>query len=280
MERGDDPLTRDALEAERQRLREVLAFPDAVEPTPARERQPDVAELESEAVATPEASSEVDSLTRRIDQLTERVATLTSVVEALLDAPPAAHAPVPFTADEFTDVAAHMVHMVDTRLEAQAKRTEQLVADLATRGKAIEAIEENKNFARMDDHLAMISRAVLEAQAEVKALRETIGNATSSVTGGGGASLDVAVVHALDARYEEIATQLIEKMDDTLSARMQRFETLSQAMIALVGEPIDMLTTKLQQLATEREATIDAVESLRAMAETQQRILRRLAPPP
>jgi hypothetical protein len=116
---------------------------------------------------------------------------------------------------------------------------------------------------------------VLEAKADVAELRDTIRRAASAVDDDKGEPrLDVAALQILETRFEEIGTQMIEKIDATLMARMQRFEALNQAMITLVGDPVDTLTAKLQQLASERESVIDAVESLRAMTETQQRILR------
>ena len=333
MTHDDEPRLSEAeLEAERHRLRDVLAFPAAVEGTAMRERSVErpespTEEAAPEHVASP-VSGEVARLTARVDELSGRVATLTGVIEALLDMPPVAPTPTPFTADEFTDVATQMVHLVDVRLDAhreqieqllaarpteaeteqqrqadpltaeqfadvaarlvrmieerfaeQSARAEQLIADLATRGKAIEAIEENQNFARLDDRLGLISRAVHEAQTNVQELRDTIVRAAAASEDESAGRLDIALLQALDGRLEEVATQLIDKMDGTLAARMQRFEALNQAMITLVGDPVDTLTTKLQQLASEREAMIDAVETLQAMAETQQRILRTLSTP-
>src|SRR5205085_2724291 len=77
--------------------------------------------------------------------------------------------------------------------------------------------------------------------------------------------LDAAILQQIDARFEETADRMAEKLDDQLAARVQRFEALSQSMITLAGEPVDALSDKLQQLAKLREPNVDLVEEVAAL---------------
>lgn len=76
------------------------------------------------------------------------------------------------------------------------------------------------------------------------------------------ARLDNAIIGRIDERVAEMARDLAQKMEDQLAARVQRFEALSQSMIALAGEPIDRLTDKLNALAAEREPTLAAARTI------------------
>jgi hypothetical protein len=81
------------------------------------------------------------------------------------------------------------------------------------------------------------------------------------------ARLDAAILQQLDARLEEMTTQLMQKTEDLLASRVQRFEALSQAMMTLVGEPIDSLTDKLNELAKEREVSRNTDKRIRSVEE-------------
>jgi hypothetical protein len=83
------------------------------------------------------------------------------------------------------------------------------------------------------------------------------------------ARLDASILQQLETRLEELGTQLAQKLDDELGSRMQRFEALSQAMMVLVGEPVDKLIEKVNALAREREPAIRASESIKAIEEAQ-----------
>ncbi len=72
--------------------------------------------------------------------------------------------------------------------------------------------------------------------------------------------LDPSIVEQLSVRLEETSAALAQKFDTQLSERMQRFEALSQAMMTMVGEPVDALADKLSQVV--RAAA--AINSLRA----------------
>jgi hypothetical protein len=60
--------------------------------------------------------------------------------------------------------------------------------------------------------------------------------------------LDATILQQLDLRLAETSEGLAQKMDDQLAARVQRFEALSQAMMTLVGDPVDSLSSRLADL--------------------------------
>ena len=59
------------------------------------------------------------------------------------------------------------------------------------------------------------------------------------------ARLDATILQQLDMRLAETSEGLAQKVDDQLSSRVQRFEALSQAMMTLVGDPVDSLAARL-----------------------------------
>jgi hypothetical protein len=60
--------------------------------------------------------------------------------------------------------------------------------------------------------------------------------------------LDATIIQQLDMRLAETSEGLAQKVDDQLASRVQRFEALSQAMMTLVGDPVDSLSAKLGEL--------------------------------
>jgi hypothetical protein len=106
-------------------------------------------------------------------------------------------------------------------------------------------------------------QAVIEVQESVARLPDQVAMQQPA------ARLDVAILQQLETRLEELGVQLAQKFEDELGARIQRFEALSQAMMVLVGEPVDTLLDKITQLAIEREPTIRASESIKAIEEAQ-----------
>ena len=310
-------------EESRDRLRRVLGFPEVVDdPAPAR-RIPTRPPAESSAPDA--ADSQQGELAARVGELGDRVDRLTAHMQALVDRATRSDDLVSSRSSQDT---------IDERLgelAAQMSSLSSTVERLTEHSRSTEAaLARDEDFAsRIDGHLAMIAKGVLEVQrraeersdaapdvadpaleqvgrwfaetntrlvddateirSDLRRFQDHIAGLTSAleraaetaaVESDPTAKLDAAVVQAMESRFEEIARQLIEKMDDSLVARMQRFEALSQAMITLVGDPVDTLTSKLQQLAAQREAMTDAVETLRTMAETQQRILRALGSSP
>src|SRR4051794_22864764 len=57
--------------------------------------------------------------------------------------------------------------------------------------------------------------------------------------------LDAAIIQQIDARLEASTEQMAQKLEEQLSARVQRFEALSQSMMKLAGEPVEALAEKL-----------------------------------
>ncbi|HEV3226872.1 MAG TPA: hypothetical protein VGZ52_08560 [Acidimicrobiales bacterium] len=287
-------------------------------------------------------------LLQRLDQLTARVNTLATLVEGLFDRLEPVSDPAPLTAEELADIAARMVRLIESRLEAHTERLGQVIGELTTRGQAIAAAEEVQNFAMLQDHIAMIGRGVLDMQRTLSSIseaqsplefqemailehvdrwfeetnsrlasdvaqirrdfhrfdqtilevRDLVGDgphverrdrsemlelleeASGERLGSGSvpvARLDDTALERLDARLEEVGLHLTQKIDDGLAARLQRFEALSQAMITLVGDPVDALTEKLQQLAHEREPGLRAAQSIQAIEAAQVQIAANLS---
>jgi hypothetical protein len=76
------------------------------------------------------------------------------------------------------------------------------------------------------------------------------------------ARLDASIIERLDQRMAQLSDELTRRIEEQLDARVQRFEALSQSMIALAGEPIDRITEKLSGLAAEREPAVAAARTI------------------
>src|SRR5690242_7452360 len=84
----------------------------------------------------------MDELARRVDQLAGRVEALAGLIESLCDRvdamarilPATDHPPV--TAEDIADIAARMVRLIDSRLDAQS---EGITNALGSRGRALPA---------------------------------------------------------------------------------------------------------------------------------------------
>jgi hypothetical protein len=127
--------------------------------------------------------------------------------------------------------------------------------------------ETNSRLAQDIEHVRRdiykFDQAVIEVKESVARLPDQVAMQQPA------ARLDVAILQQLETRLEELGVQLAQKFEDELGARIQRFEALSQAMMVLVGEPVDTLIDKVTQLAIEREPTIRASESIKAIEEAQ-----------
>jgi hypothetical protein len=186
------------------------------------------------------------NLEERITELSTQVAALTGLVEQAVGQLERRGEPTALTAEELADIAAQMVRLIDVRLESHSDRLEQVIA-LAGDGSprlGVVDIDNATDLSLIDDHLALVGQAILEVQKAVVEMRDA---------------------PSAESRLEETGQLLAQKVEDQLASRVQRFEALSQAMIALAGEPIDALTEKLQQLARQREPTVEIARSLQQL---------------
>jgi len=184
--------------------------------------------------------------------------------------------PTALTAEELAAIAAQMVRLIEARLESHSDRLEQMIA-FAGDGSprvTVGGFDDATDMAILDDHLALVGRAVVDVQKAVAELcaapwavdskaimahvdqrfEETNARLTTNAElAQQAAQREFAVsVQQAEARLEEAGERLAQKVEDQLASRVQRFEALSQAMMALAGEPIDALTGELQQLARQR----------------------------
>jgi hypothetical protein len=81
--------------------------------------------------------------------------------------------------------------------------------------------------------------------------------------------LDEAMVELLEAKLSETSQGLADKVDLQLAARVQRFEALSQAMMTLVGDPVDSLAQRLTQLVRAQEGIPNALEAISELTQIQ-----------
>jgi hypothetical protein len=143
---------------------------------------------------------------------------------------------------------------MSTRHEARAEeqghdlqRLDQRLLDLAARMTELpdrQALRDLHQSLSQQFYQAQLSTrdGLSEVQSYMQALPEQV--AMQQPIG----RLDASILQQLDMRMAETSEGLAQKLDDQLSARVQRFEALSQAMIALVGDPVDSLSSRLADL--------------------------------
>jgi hypothetical protein len=83
------------------------------------------------------------------------------------------------------------------------------------------------------------------------------------------ARLDSTILQQLDAKLAETSEGLAQKVEDQLAVRVQRFEALSQAMMTLVGDPVDSLNAKLGQLVRAQDAAPNVLQSIGELTQIQ-----------
>ena len=247
--------------------------------------------LESASAATRAG----DELNLRLDHLAVRVEGMAGLVESLIDR--VEHSVgsrvAPATAEELADIAARMVRLIEVRLETHSERLEQVMAT-TTRGTESGATGGGADLGLIDDHIAMIGRAIIDVKQSIQQLEysrrprykrrqsSTHFNRRFEETNSRQATdvehirrdmhrfnealiemqatmaelpervalqqpvgrLDASILQQLEARLTETSEGLTQKVDDLLAARVQRFEALSQAMMTLVGDPVDSLSSK------------------------------------
>lgn len=116
---------------ERQRLRQVLGFPAAVETIdtmPARASAPS-----PEATAASErapVAEQLEELTAKIARLSARTDVSSSLLDEVLERLDPAHQPPILTAEEVADIAARMVRVIETRLETHCAQLHAEIAEL------------------------------------------------------------------------------------------------------------------------------------------------------
>jgi len=328
---------------ERERLRAVLAFPAPTEVADFSNRQTPASAPAAPAPPVPapdpttgDAGSGAD-VDARLGQLVARVDGLAVLVESLFDrVERSVEASAPLTAEELSDIAARMVRLIEVRLESHSDRLEQMVSTLSDRPvNQIVTEDGTVDVSVIDDHMAMIGRALIDMkksmqelehtpdevqelailahfdrwfeetnsrqandvehlrrdlhrfdtaliemqarvaelpdrealrdlsssltqmtrESDVAALREAIGELPRQVAiEQPVARLDASIIEQLVAKLEEASEGLAAKVDEQLAARVQRFEALSQAMMTLVGDPVDALAERLNQVIRRLDA--------------------------
>jgi hypothetical protein len=81
--------------------------------------------------------------------------------------------------------------------------------------------------------------------------------------------LDESMLQMLDAKLSESSEGLAHKVELQLASRVQRFEALSQAMMTLVGDPVDSLSQKLSQLVRAQEGMPNVLHSIGELTQIQ-----------
>lgn len=341
---GTDPAS---LADERVRLREVLGFPEPIESV-------DVFTAERPAIEEPAPDpTEItdDDLAVRVDHLAGRVEAVAGLVEALFHRFDERPAEGGLSIEQLADVAARMVHIIETRLADHREQLELKFGEAAAGSPMGAALDPRAHLAQIDDQLALLGRTLMEVKTAVVDLERPVGDTHAAAMGtqvglwfeetnarvaselehlraavehndwlvldlvakvqglpdheslrgvgelrGAGDEpvrelraavdelreqmsaqtpvhrLDTEILQQIDVRLEEMGEQLAGKVEDQLAARVQRFEALSQSMMLLVGEPIDQLTAKLQELARTRDPAGD----LAAQRDAMERLVERL----
>jgi hypothetical protein len=83
------------------------------------------------------------------------------------------------------------------------------------------------------------------------------------------ARLDASIVQQVTAQLEATSEVLAEKLEEQLASRVQRFEALSQAMMTMVGDPVDSLSSKLAQVVRAQEAAPNLLQSIGELTQIQ-----------
>ncbi|MEY2420262.1 MAG: hypothetical protein QOI95_329 [Acidimicrobiaceae bacterium] len=83
------------------------------------------------------------------------------------------------------------------------------------------------------------------------------------------ARIDATILQQLDAKLAETSEGLAQKVEALLASRVQRFEALSQAMMTMVGDPVDSLNTKLGQVVRAQEAAPNVLQSIGELTQIQ-----------
>ena len=76
------------------------------------------------------------------------------------------------------------------------------------------------------------------------------------------ARLDASIIQQVAAKLEETSEELAEKLEEQLATRVQRFEALSQAMMTMVGDPVDALSAKLAHVVRTQEGAPNVLQSI------------------
>jgi hypothetical protein len=265
-------------------LRASLGFPDAVSTTDDRVRRTargrrvarhdQVAEppatVPSKEASTPLAD---DDLRRRLDLLTVRVEAMAGLVESLFDRLDSGRtaAGSPLTAEDLADISGRMVRLIEVRLEAHSERLGQVIGGLAPRSQQSPAGMQDTEI------LAHVDRCFEETNArqatDMGHLRRDLHRLDQAIIDmkldQPIARLDASILEQLRAQLEEASGELAQKFDDQLSARVQRFEALSQAMMTMVGDPVDALAATLSQLVRAQETTPNVLENMSELTQIQ-----------
>ncbi len=202
--------------------------------------------------AGPQSNIDLSELAGRVDRLSLRVEAVAALVENLTDHLAAPRAAAPLTSEDLADIAARMVRLIESRLQTHDDRLVETISQLFGEldVEEIDLTESKDQLALIDDHLALVGRAVLEVK-----------NAVSS----SGGTYDRAVLQQVTDRLEEASVRVAERVDEQLATRVQRFEALSQSMMSLVGDPIDALTERIQELTHLREPSAALLEQITAL---------------
>jgi CRISPR/Cas system-associated protein Csm6 len=83
------------------------------------------------------------------------------------------------------------------------------------------------------------------------------------------ARIDATILQQLDSRLTETSEELAQKVEDQLATRVQRFEALSQAMMTMVGDPVDALSAKLDKVVRAQETAPNVLHSIGELTQIQ-----------
>ena len=209
-------------------------------------------------------------LAEQVDELTKRVNTLTIAVDRLADRVGAEVGTPQVDVAELDNhialIARNIQHLrtamderedspLDFQEMAILQQIEQWFEDTNTR--MAEDVE------RVKRDLYRFDQAILEMQERLAALPEQV------IMQQPAARLDQAIIAQIEQRLEEATRRLADDIHEQLTQRLVRFEALSQATMSLVGEPIDKLTAKLNDLAEQREPAIAAADRITAIEQAQ-----------
>lgn len=289
------------MQNERDRLRDVLAFPASVETSESLPRS-------KRPVPPPppsDGSPDLTDLSARVDRLTTLVETVLARVPETVAAP----------TDHESDLEEILVHIGHTLLAMQKDMTQVRDAvpeinELAIMAHVDRWFEETnsrlandvehlrRDIHRVDQALVQLHADIASSPASSSAVDASVGDVLSDVRQlvadmprhvalqDPVARLDAAIIEQVEQRVATMASDVTHTLESELDSKMQRFEALSRSMMVLVGEPLDRLTEKVQHLATSRDriegdapstAQLEAaVEVLRTEGREREALLRHL----
>ena len=149
------------------------------------------------------------------------------------------------------DLGARLDHLT-VRVEAMAGLVESLFDRLElSRATPMDAPITAEELADIAARMVRLIEVRLESHSErLEQVIGAIGTGQLDLRDLGTASEgdSAAVLQQLDARLTETGAALAQKVEDQLAVRVQRFEALSQAMMTMVGDPVDALGSKLTEV--------------------------------